>query len=76
MDIESENELKDIVQNVFAKTLKTSFIIEKQFEGKEYRVFLTKEGNKSSYLCVCVINQLSDGICLSFCLLCSSSLSC
>ena len=44
MDIESENELKDIVQNVFAKTLKTSFIIEKQFDGKEYRVFLTKEG--------------------------------
>ncbi len=27
------------------KKLKTSFIIEKQFEGKEYRVFLTKEGN-------------------------------
>lgn len=44
MDIESENELKDIVQNVFVKTLKTSFIIEKQFDGKEYRVFLTKEG--------------------------------
>lgn len=44
MDIESENELKDIVHNVYAKTLKTSFIIEKQFDGKEYRVFLTKEG--------------------------------
>lgn len=45
MDIESEQELKDIVQNVFANTLKTAFIIEKQFDGKEYRVFLTKEGN-------------------------------
>lgn len=44
MDIESENELKDIVHNVYAKTLKTSFIIEKQFNGKEYRVFLTKDG--------------------------------
>ena len=44
MDIENENELKDIVQNVYAKTLKTSFIIEKQFDGNEYRVFLTKEG--------------------------------
>ena len=44
MDIESEKELKDIVQNVFANKLKTSFIIEKQFDGKEYRVFLTKEG--------------------------------
>lgn len=44
MDIESENELKDIVQNVFVKTLKTSFIIEKQFNGKEYRVFFTKDG--------------------------------
>lgn len=44
MDIESENKLKDIVHNVYAKTLKTSFIIEKQFDGKEYRVFLTKEG--------------------------------
>ena len=45
MDIENENELKDIVQNIYVKKLKTSFIIEKQFEGKEYRVFLTKEGN-------------------------------
>ncbi len=44
MDVENEIELKDIVQNVYANTLKTSFIIEKQFDGKEYRVFLTKEG--------------------------------
>lgn len=44
MDVESEDELKIIVQNVFASTLKISFIVEKQFEGKEYRVFLTKEG--------------------------------
>lgn len=44
MDIESETELKDIVQNVFASTLRVPFIIEKQFNGKEYRVFLTKEG--------------------------------
>lgn len=45
MDVESEEELKSIVQNVFANTLKKPFIIEKQFDGKEYRVFLTKEGN-------------------------------
>lgn len=44
MDIESEDELKAIVQNVFANKLRTSFIIEKQFDGKEYRVFLTKDG--------------------------------
>ena len=45
MDIGSEKELKDIVYNVYAKILRTSFIVEKQFDGKEYRVFLTKEGN-------------------------------
>lgn len=45
MDIGSEKELKDIVYNVYAKMLRTSFIVEKQFDGKEYRVFLTKEGN-------------------------------
>lgn len=44
MDIQDENELKNIVQNVFAHQLNKPFIIEKQFEGKEYRVFLTKEG--------------------------------
>ena len=44
MDIENETELKDIVQNVYANKLKIPFIVEKQFEGKEYRVFLTKEG--------------------------------
>lgn len=44
MDIKSETELKDIVQNVFASTLRVPFIIEKQFNGKEYRIFLTKEG--------------------------------
>lgn len=45
MDVESEIELKEIVKNVYVDNLKTAFIIEKQFEGKEYRVFLTKEGN-------------------------------
>lgn len=45
MDVEKEIELKDIVLNVFANKLKTSFIIEKQFCGKEYRVFLTKNGD-------------------------------
>lgn len=44
MDIENEIELKDIVKNVYVEKLKTAFIIEKQFNGKEYRVFLTKEG--------------------------------
>lgn len=44
MDVNSETELKEIVKNVFANSLKTSFIVEKQFDGKEYRVFLTKEG--------------------------------
>ena len=44
MDIESEPELKEIVQNVFGNKLKVPFIVEKQFDGKEYRVFLTKEG--------------------------------
>lgn len=44
MDIESEDELKSIAKNVFANKLKKAFIIEKQFDGKEYRVFLTKEG--------------------------------
>lgn len=44
MDIESESELKGIVQNVFGNKLKVPFIVEKQFDGKEYRVFLTKEG--------------------------------
>ncbi len=44
MDVENEIELKYIVKNVFTDKLKTSFIIEKQFDGKEYRVFLTKEG--------------------------------
>lgn len=45
MDIENEEELRDIVQKVFVNRLKKEFIIEKQFDGKEYRVFLTKEGN-------------------------------
>lgn len=45
MDINDETELKNIVKNVYADKLKTAFIVEKQFEGKEYRVFLTKEGN-------------------------------
>lgn len=44
MDVENEIELKYIVKNTFADKLKTAFIIEKQFDGKEYRVFLTKEG--------------------------------
>lgn len=44
MDIENEIELKKIVKDVYVEKLKTAFIIEKQFEGKEYRVFLTKEG--------------------------------
>lgn len=44
MDIESESELKGIVQNVFGNKLKVPFIVEKQFDGKEYRVFLTKDG--------------------------------
>lgn len=45
MDIENEYELKDIVKNVFVDTLNKPFIIEKQFDGKEYRVFLTRDGN-------------------------------
>ena len=45
MDIENEEELREIIQNVYLKKLKTAFIIEKQFDGNEYRVFLTKEGN-------------------------------
>ena len=40
----NETELKDIVQNVYANKLKIPFIVEKQFDGKEYRVLLTKEG--------------------------------
>lgn len=44
MDIENEYELKEIVKNVFVDTLNKPFIIEKQFEGKEYRVFLTRDG--------------------------------
>jgi len=45
MDIENEYELKEIVKNVFVNTLNKPFIIEKQFDGKEYRVFLTRDGN-------------------------------
>ncbi len=45
MDVENEIELKEIVKNVYVDNLKTAFIIEKQFDGKEYRVFLTKEGD-------------------------------
>jgi len=45
MDVENEIELKEIIKNVYVDSLKTAFIIEKQFDGKEYRVFLTKEGN-------------------------------
>lgn len=44
MDVENEIELKEIIKNVFVKTLQKPFIVEKQFDGKEYRVFLTKEG--------------------------------
>lgn len=44
MDVENEIELKEIVKNIYVDKLKTSFIIERQFNGKEYRVFLTKEG--------------------------------
>lgn len=44
MDINDETELKNIVKDVYVDKLKTAFIVEKQFEGKEYRVFLTKEG--------------------------------
>ncbi len=45
MDVENESELEEIVYNVFVKKMRTAFIIEKQFSGNEYRVFLTKEGN-------------------------------
>lgn len=45
MDINNEEELKNIVNNVFVKKLNKKFIIEKQFNGKEYRVFLTKNGD-------------------------------
>ena len=45
MDIENETELEHIVTNVFVNGIKKPFIIEKQFEGKEYRVFLTKNGD-------------------------------
>lgn len=44
MDIEDETELKDIIQSVFVNKLRKPFIIEKQFDGEEYRVFLTKDG--------------------------------
>ena len=44
MDIENETELKDIIKNVYVNRLRKPFIVEKQFKGKEYRVFLTKEG--------------------------------
>ena len=44
MDIENEIELEEIVKNIFVSEQKVPFIIEKQFDGKEYRVFLTKEG--------------------------------
>lgn len=49
MDVENEEELKDIVENVYVKKLNKPYIIEKQFDGKEYRVFLTKE-NKFAVL--------------------------
>lgn len=45
MDIENELELENIVTNVFVNDIKKPFIIEKQFDGKEYRVFLTKNGD-------------------------------
>ena len=45
MDIENEIELEEIVRKVFVNRLNKAFIIEKQFEGKEYRVFLTKTGD-------------------------------
>ncbi len=45
MDIENETELEHIITNVFVNGIKKPFIIEKQFEGKEYRVFLTKNGD-------------------------------
>lgn len=45
MDIENESELENIVTNVFVNDIKKPFIIEKQFDGKEYRVFLTKNGD-------------------------------
>jgi len=45
MDVENEKELKNIVKEVFVKDIGKPFIIEKQFEGKEYRVFLTKNGD-------------------------------
>lgn len=45
MDIENEIELTEIVKKVFVNRLNKAFIIEKQFDGKEYRVFLTKTGD-------------------------------
>lgn len=45
MDIENESELENIVTKVFVNDIKKPFIIEKQFDGKEYRVFLTKNGD-------------------------------
>lgn len=45
MDIENEVELQEIVKRVFVNRLNKPFIVEKQFDGKEYRVFLTKEGD-------------------------------
>ena len=45
MDIENESELYNVVYGVFANKLKVDFIVEKQFDGKEYRVFLTKNGD-------------------------------
>ena len=45
MDIQNEEELKNIINNVFVNNIKKPFIIEKQCDGKEYRVFLTKNGD-------------------------------
>lgn len=45
MDIENESELYNVVYGVFANKLNVDFIVEKQFDGKEYRVFLTKNGD-------------------------------
>ena len=44
MDIENEMELKNIIKNIFVKKMRIPFLVEKQFGGDEYRVFLTKEG--------------------------------
>ena len=45
MNVQNKDELIGVISKIKNSIKNKDYIIEKQFEGKEYRIFLTKDGN-------------------------------